>query len=174
MKIIQSLASFLCAAALWGSTATTVSADSPRLTSDDYLNLLRIDLRATKAQILADAMELTAEESTAFWRIYSEYDTELSKLNAKRISLLREFAQCYAAIDDEKAAQLSERSFEFMQRRLDLLQKFSRKIAKATTPIVAARFAQIENHLQMMVDVQIASEFPLIPRRADLAQAGVR
>jgi hypothetical protein len=170
---MKTLVSLLCASALCASTATTGWADSPRLTPDDYLNLLRIDLRAIKAEVIADAMELSAEETTAFWRIYREYDADLSKLNAKRINLLREFAQCYAAIDEEKAAQLSERTFEFMQRRLDLLQKYSRKIAKATTPVVAARFAQIENHLQMLVDVQIASEFPLIPRRANLAQAGV-
>jgi hypothetical protein len=171
---MRTLAALISAAALCVSTTTTVSADSPRLEPEDYLNLLRIDLRATKAQVLADSMELTTEESRAFWPIYGEYDAEVSRLNARRISLLREFAQNYATIDDEKAALLSQRTFEFMQRRLDLLQKYSRKVTKATSPVVAARFAQIENHLQMLVDVQLASEFPLVPRRADLAQAGVR
>jgi hypothetical protein len=171
---MKTLASILTAVALCASTSASPTADSPRLTPDDYLNLLRIDLRATKAQVIADAMELTPTESEIFWRIYGEYDADLSRLNARRISLLREFAECYAAIDEEKAAQLSERTFEFMERRLDLLQKYSRKLAKSTSPVVAARFAQIENHLEMLVDVQIASEFPLIPRRADLAQAGVR
>jgi hypothetical protein len=170
---MKTLASLFCAAALCVSTTAFASADSPRLTPEDYLNLLRIDLRATKAQVIGDAMELTAAETQAFWRIYGEYDTELGKLNAKRINLLREFAQRYAAIDEAKAAQLSELTFEFMQRRLDLLQKYSKKLAKATSPVVAARFAQIENHLQMLVDVQIASEFPLVPRRTGLAQAGV-
>jgi hypothetical protein len=170
---MKTLASLLCALGLCASTATTARAESPRLTPDDYLNLLRIDLRATKAEIIADAMELTPTEAPAFWRLYSEYDTALSRLNAKRINVLREYASCYAAIDDEKAAELSARTFEFLQRRLALLQKYSRKISRATSSTVAARFAQIESHLQMLVDVQIASEFPLVPRRANLAQAGV-
>lgn len=164
--------SLLCATVLCASTATTLLADSPRLTPDDYLNLLRIDVRASKAEAMADALELTAVESAAFWPVYRDYDSELSKLNADRINLLREFAEHYASIDEDMAADLSRRTFEFMHRRLELLQKFARKIAKATSPTVAARFAQVENHLLMLVDVQLASEFPLIPRRADLAQAG--
>lgn len=144
-------------------------ADSPRLTTEDYLNLLRVDMRASKVRAVAEAMELTPDESKAFWRIYHDYDAALSKLNTKRISLLREFAARYAEIDDAKAAELSERSFEFMQRRLDLLQKHSRRLAKVTSPTIAARFAQIEHHLQMVLDVQLASEFPLIPKSSDFA-----
>lgn len=168
---MKPIASLLCAAALCASTATTVLADSARLTPDDYLNLLRIDLRASKAQVIADSLELTPRESAVFWPIYREYDAAMSKLNADRISLLREFAARYASIDEAKAAEMSRRTFDFMRRRLELLQKFSHKIAKATSPTVGARFAQVENHLQMLVDVQLATEFPLVPRRADLAQA---
>jgi len=170
--MMKPTASLLYAAALCASTATTLLADSPRLTPDDYLNLLRIDLRVSKAEVMADAMELSAAESAAFWPVYRDYDAELSRLNADRINLFREFAECYASINEEKAAELSRRTFEFMHRRLELLQKYARKIAKATSPTVAARFAQVENHLQMLVDVQLASEFPLIPRHTDLAQAG--
>jgi hypothetical protein len=111
-------------------------------------------------------------EADVFWPIYTEYDADLCRLNADRISLLREFAVCYAAIDDAKAAEMSRRTFEFMERRLDLLQKYSRRLARATTPLLAARFAQIENHLQMLVDVQLASEFPLVPRAASLTPSG--
>lgn len=150
-----------------------VHADSPRLTTEDYLNLLRIDMRASKARAVADAMDLTPDESKAFWRVYGDYDAAMSKLNADRISLLREFAARYSEIDDAMAADLSQRSFDFMQRRLDLLQKHSRRLAKAISPTIAARFAQIEHHLQMLLDVQLAAEFPLIPRTSDLATTGV-
>lgn len=169
---MKPFAVLLLATVVTASTPSITLAESPRLTPDDYLNLLRFDLRAAKAEVVADAMELTAEESAAFWPLYQEYNAALGKLNAARISLLRDFTEHYASIDDEKAAELSRRSFEFMQRRLNLLQKYARKIAKATSPTVAARFAQIENHLQMLVDVQLASEFPLIPRQGDLAHAG--
>jgi len=152
--------------------ASPVHADSPRLTTEDYLNLLRIDMRASKARAVADALELTPDESAAFWPVYRDYDAALSKLNARRISLLREFAERYAEIDDAKAAELSARTFDCMQRRLDLLQKHSRRLAKVTSPTIAARFAQVENQLQMLLDVELASEFPLIPRRSDLATTG--
>jgi hypothetical protein len=160
--------SFLCASAMLVSTATLSRAESPRLLPEDYLNLLRIDMRASKAEIVGGALELSPREAEVFWPIYREYDAELSRLNAQRIGTLRQFAEQYASIDDEKAAELSRRTFDFMHRRLDLLQKYSRKLAKAISPTVAARFAQTENQLQMLLDVKIDSEFPLVPRPADL------
>jgi hypothetical protein len=146
------------------------SADSDRLTPEDYINLLRIDLRATKAQVVLDAMELTDEEAKVFWPIYRAYDAELSKLNASRISVIRDFTSNYGRIDDEKARDLSRRTFDYMKRRLELLERYSRKVDHELSPVVAARFAQLENHLLMLVDLQLASDMPLIPRHTVLAR----
>lgn len=169
---MKNLTTILLATALCASTATAVKAESARLTPDDYLNLLRIDLRASKARIVGDAMELTKDEANVFWPIYREYDAALSKLNVDRINLLREYAERYAEIDDARAARFTRESFDYMRERLDLLQKYSRKLSKAMSPTIAARFAQIESHLQMLIDVQLASEFPLVPRQSALATAG--
>lgn len=139
---------------------------SERLTSDDYLALLRIDLRAAKAGVVAESLELTPSEAERFWPLYREYDEALSRLNARRIDTLRDFAHNYASIDQEKARELSRRTFDFMHRRLGLLEKYSRKIEHATSPVVAARFAQVETQLLMLIDVQLAAELPLIPREA--------
>lgn len=165
MNRILSLGSFLIAA-FSGVFASAVSgASSDRLVPDDYLNLLRIDLRATKAEVVTNAMELDEDEAKAFWPIYSEYDRELSKMNTQRINVIREFMEAYPNISDDKAREFSRRTFSFSRGRLELLEKYSRKLERATSPILAARFAQIENQLLMLVDVQLASDFPLVPRK---------
>ena len=140
--------------------------DAARPVHDDYLQLLRVDLRAAKAEIVTNALELTGEELDRFWPLYREYDTTLAKLNDERVAVLRSFADGYASIDDGQAEELTRRSLEFQRKRLDLLEKYYARVAKAFNPGTAARFLQIEHQLLMLVDVQIASELPLIPRHA--------
>lgn len=159
----------LCALAC----ASVVSADSVNDSSikEDYVNLLRVDLRATKAEIVTNTLELTTAEMEKFWPLYQDYDLELVKLNTERIAVLREFAALYASIDDARAETMTHRTFEFQKRRLALLEKYYGKVAKALTPATAARFVQLEHQLLMLVDVQIASELPLIPRKAMIVKS---
>jgi CO/xanthine dehydrogenase Mo-binding subunit len=156
------------ATALLGETAAAVQA-SDRLEADDYINLLRIDLRAEKAKLVVEALELSVAEAEVFLPIYRRYDELLSKLNAERMNELRRFTARYATIDDAGARALTARSFAFSRKRLALLEKFTRRIEKATSPRVAARFAQIEQQLLMLLDVQIAAELPLV-LRSDLPE----
>lgn len=141
---------------------------------EDFVNLLRMDLRAAKAEIVTNALELTEEELVRFWPIYQEYDQTLAKLNTERVATLRDFASHYSSIGDGQAEELTRRSLDFQRKRLDLLEKYYDRVAKSFNPATAARFLQIEHQLLVLVDVQIASELPLIPRQAMLQRAGTK
>jgi len=91
-------------------------------------------------------------------------------LNAERINMIREFTANFSNIDNERAREFSRRSFEFSRRRMELLERYTRRIDKAMSPVLAARFAQVESQLLMIVDVQLASDFPLIPRQTVVSQ----
>lgn len=158
--------------ALLATTIAVPIGASERLATEDHLNLLKIDVRAAKVEAVTSALELTVGEAERFWPVYREYDAELSKLNTERINLLRDFAINYGKMSDDRAREFSRRSFEFMRRRLDLLEKYTRKIDKAISPAVAARFAEIEHQMLMLVDVQLASELPLMPRDLVASQYG--
>jgi hypothetical protein len=47
----------------------------------EYIELLRTDVRQQKAEIMGAVMTLNVDQSAKFWPIYSEYDAELTKLN---------------------------------------------------------------------------------------------
>lgn len=162
---MKSVASLLLATALLASVVSQNARAAERLTPEDYINLLRIDLRAQKAEVVTTSLEMTEAEAKLFWPIYNDYNATLAKLNAERIAVLRDFATNYGSIDDAKARDLSRRMFEFTRSRLDLLEKTSHRVEKALSAAFAARFAQIENQLLLMVDVQLASEMPLVPRQ---------
>jgi len=159
---------FLFVAVMIVCSSAVVSADPDNapIIKEDYVNLLRVDLRAAKAEIVTNSLELTSDELARFWPIYHEYNLTLARLNSERVATLRDYSAHYASIGDAQAAELTRRSFDFQHKRLALLEKYYERVAKAFNPATAARFVQIEHQLLMLVDVQIASELPLIPRQA--------
>jgi len=129
---------------------------------DAYIELLKSDMRTEKVAVITEALQLTSEESSAFWPIHREYELELSKIIDDRIELIKDYAQHYDNLTNEKAKELAKTVFELEKRRTKLKKKYFKKFEKAVSAIVAAKFIQIENQINLLVDLQIASELPLI------------
>jgi hypothetical protein len=145
------------AAAFMGSAADAVAQGAP------YLELLRSDINAEKVAVMTDGMMLTAEQGDVFWPMYREYQGELAKIGDRRMALIRDFAQNFENLTDEKAQAISKEWFSQHKDRLALLEKTHAKVAKDLGPAVAARFVQIENMLLSLIDVQVAAEMPIFP-----------
>ena len=127
---------------------------------EQYMELMRQDLRTTKMEVMTQAMTLTDEQGEVFWPIYREYQANLSVIGDKRIAMIKEYAEQYENMTDEKAKELVKNWFVQQKDRLGLLEKTAKKVAKATDSIIAARFIQVENAVDMVIDLQIASELP--------------
>lgn len=129
--------------------------------NEQYMELLRQDLRSGKVEVMTEAMALTDEQGEVFWPIYREYQTKLSTIGDKRIAMIKDYAENYENMTDEKAGDIVKNWFGQQKDRLSLLEKTAKKVAKATDSVVAARFLQVENAVNMLIDLQIASELPL-------------
>src|SRR5262245_31116007 len=90
---------------------------------DGYLELFRRDMKADKMKLMIAAMELPEASSKAFWKIYGEYDQELTKLGDKMIANIKEYAENEFKMTDEKADQLINGAFDYRESRMDLLKK---------------------------------------------------
>ncbi len=62
------------------------------------------------------------------------------------------------------AEDLAEEMFELLEDRLELYKDFYEKFADDVSPSVGARFVQVERQLNMIMDLQIAQEMPLVFR----------
>ena len=134
---------------------------------DSYIELLKSDVKTEKKAIIAEVMEFTEQESAAFWPIYNEYEYELSKLSDKRISNIKDFAANFDSLTDKKADELIKNSFGFQEDRLNLNKKYYSKFAEALTPTVAAKYMQVENQIQLILDIGIAANLPLAKKPGD-------
>ena len=150
---------FILTFALAAVLATSVAADA---TMDGYIEMLKSDLRTQKVAVITEAMEMTAEEGELFWPIYREFDAEVAKIMDARIELIKDYAANYEALTDEKADEIVKADFKLDDKRLKLEQKYYKKMAKAMSPKLAARFFQIDNAITLLVRLQVAAEMPLV------------
>jgi len=127
-----------------------------------YIELLRSDVKTKKVAIITEVMQFTSEEANAFWPVYREYDFEFSKLGDARIALIKDYAQHYKSMTDEKAKELMKEVFKLEGKRTKLKKRYFKKLDRVLASKTVAKFFQLENQINLLIDLQIASELPLI------------
>lgn len=130
---------------------------------DKYMEMLRSDLRSAKTQIHTEALKLSDAEGQKFWPIQREYETNLAKIGDQRIQLIKDYAAAYDSLSPAVAKQLVDRAFKLESSRLSLLKKYTDRVSKEVSPMVGARFAQVEALINSLIDLQIRANTPLVP-----------
>ena len=133
---------------------------APAQDMDSYIELLRSDIKTGKMAMITEVMQFTEEEASVFWPAYREYQFELEKIGDEYLAVIKDYAKNYETLTDEKANDLVERGMETRKDRLDLQKDYFKKFSKLITPVRAARWAQLENQIGLLVELQVVSEIP--------------
>ena len=145
-----------------GAASKAPGDDAQKKNIQQYINLLRADVRQEKSQIMGAVMQLDASDAAKFWPVYEEYDAELTTVNDLRSENIQDYARNYKQMTDDKAEELIKRALEYQKRRSELLGKYFERVKQSLGAITAARFLQIENQLLLIIDLQIASSLPIV------------
>jgi len=137
-------------------------AQSQELNEQAYIRLLRADLKTKKKQIVTDTMQLTDQQGAIFWPIYRQYDAEQTKLGDQKLTMVQDYAQNFLNMSNEKADQLAQRVMALDDQRSALRRKYYDLMKKSLPSVLVVRFFQVEAQLQLLVDLQIASNLPII------------
>ncbi len=132
---------------------------------DSYIEQLKAEIKTDRKVIIINTMQFTEQQSEVFWPIYDEYAYELEKLASQRIANIKDFAANYDSLTDKKADELINNSFNFLEDRLSLNKKYYKKFAEVLTPMVAAKYMQLEHQIQLVMDLNIAANLPLIKKQ---------
>ena len=127
-----------------------------------YIELLRSDIKDNRTQIMGLVMQLDAGDSAKFWPVYKEFETEYTEFGNEVIALIRNYVAQYDNMTPEVADQLATKLLDLEQQRNVLKRKYYQKFKEALDPIAATRFLQVENQIERILDLQIASELPVI------------
>ena len=170
-KNLTSLLLIVCALLLMGvnlyaqdptMAAPKTAQQSAQDVLDNEVALLRQDLRSAKKQVVAANLPLTDTEAIKFWPVYDRYIAAASKQYDGKVALVKEYADNYSTLTDAQATSLLKRSIasdDAMNRlRLQWIPEFNKVISQKKT----AMFLQIDRRLGLLIDLQLASEIPLV------------
>ena len=130
--------------------------------AQDLIDMIKRDINAERRTIVAEAMNIPLESETEFWHMYNEMEQELDLLADKRANNLKKFADNYDNVTDDVADGLAKTSFDIASGRVKINKHYYKKAAKIISKKEAARFIQLLGQIQLLIDIQIAAEVPLI------------
>jgi hypothetical protein len=142
-------------------------AESKELNEQAYARLLRTDLRTKKEAIIKEEMQLTAQQASAFWPIYRDYDVQQNKLIDQKLSVFQEYAQNFMSMTDQKADELAQKVIALDDQRLALRKKYYQLMKAALPTVLVVRFFHVESQIQSLMDLQIDSSLPIVEQATE-------
>jgi hypothetical protein len=143
------------------SAVKSSATNDSQASADDFVELLRKDIRSQKKQIIAENMQLSDTEAEKFWPVYDQYAAELSKIYDVKIALLKDYANNYGTMTGEQAESYIRKRADVEQSIMQLRLKYMPAFSKVLTGRETALFYQLDWRLGLAIDVQLI-QVPLI------------
>jgi hypothetical protein len=156
-------ASILACIVTASTLATAQAARAQTVDPWTAIQQLQADVKADRQAVVAANLPLTEAEAVPFWSVYKEYRGEVEQLGNRIGKLILAYASSYDTMTDENADAFFKESLAIDRDKLTLREKYVPKIRAVLPAKKAARFFQIENKLDAIVNVTLASEIPLVP-----------
>ena len=135
---------------------------SAQLENERAVELTRSAIQAERQSILATNLGLDEPESAVFWPLYDEYRGALESAAQTRIDLLGEYFASYETLTDKEALALLDKHLAWKHDILKIRTAYAKKMRKVLPGKTVARFFQIENKMDLIVEYELAAEIPLI------------
>lgn len=151
---------FAFAAAPGVAFAQTETATGVEIEKD--LALLRRNLRGEKKKVIALNVPLTETEATKFWPVYDQYAAEMSKHYDEFYALIKDYAANQKTLTDARAIDIIRRWSAIQVELAQTRHKYVPLVEKVLPGKKAALFFQIDRRLYELMDLQVASQVPLV------------
>lgn len=150
---------FIAALVLLLSLSTNASAQTAL---DDQIALVRQSAHTDRKILIMGNVNFTADESALFWPAWNEYRAAIAANGDRLLALIKDFAANYENMEDIKARGLLTDYFSITMQDVVIKQNFAKEIDKFMPSRKVLRVIQIENKLDAAIDMQLASEIPLV------------
>lgn len=128
--------------------------------SKEEIDLMQAAFGMDKKAVVAEFVKVNDAQKDAFWKLYDEYETQRKELGKKRIELLKKYAENYDKLTNESADSWAKEVIALGAKTDDLIVNYYNKIKKATNPVVALQFYQIEGYILSVIRSAILESIP--------------
>lgn len=108
----------------------------------------REKMEAMKAAFLTTKLNLTTEESTAFWPVYNQYQDELHQLRESRFEEMKEMRENKDNLTDKDYEKIFDSEMQFRQAELEIMKKYNPQIKKTLPMKKLARLHRAEEEFK--------------------------
>lgn len=115
-----------------------------------------------KKAAVADFVKLDDTQKDAFWKLYDEYETARKDLGKQRVDLLKQYAENYDKLSNETADKWTADVIKLSAATDKLIVTYYKKVKKATNPVTALQFYQLENYFLTAIRMTILDEIPFV------------
>jgi hypothetical protein len=134
----------------------------PHSLSDQDIEMLRADIRAQRKQIVAQNMNLTADEATKFWPIFEQYRKEAIKPNDERWAVLKDYAANHSTMTDAQAYNYIKRLAAVDEELIGLRLRYVAVFEKVISPKKTALWYQIDRRIDLLINLQMSTQIPMV------------
>lgn len=129
---------------------------------DETIELARSVVQTERMAVVAANLGLSDAESAVFWPLYTEYRAAVDQAVDVRVALLEKFFAIQETLTDEEASALLDDFLKYEKDLLNVRTTYAKKMRKVLSGRTVARFFQIENKMDAVIEYEMASEVPLI------------
>jgi hypothetical protein len=151
---------------LIGILAILVAAFAPAVlsaqTADDAIQLTRSAIQTERQAVVAANLGLNESESAVFWPMYRDYRNAVNQAADAKVDILRRLFSNYETLTDDEAMSLLDDHLAFEKEILKIRTSYAKKMSKVLPGRTVARFFQIENKMDAIIDYEMAGEIPLV------------
>ena len=115
-----------------------------------------------RKQIIAANMSLSDTEAQQFWPLFDRYTQELIAKQDGKYALLKDYAQNYTTMTDGQAEEYVKGRAGIDEAVIQVRLRYYPLFRKILSGKSAALFFQLDWRLGLVMDLQLASQTPLI------------
>jgi len=131
-------------------------------TATTSMEIVREKVLADKKFFVAQHMGLSETEAEVFWPVYDRYQEELRALSVRSIALIQDYAENFRTMSEDVAKKLIDELLSIQGDRVKLRQAYLPQFREIVSEIMVARYYQIENKIQAVMDYRLGANIPLI------------
>jgi len=146
-----------------GLAALGASVQAPAQTTNtvDDTQVLISQIQTDKRAIVLKTLELTDAQVAAFTPIYDQYQAEMKVLMERGAANLDKFAANFGSMTDDAAGAILKDALKNREDRNALMRKYVKKFDKVLPTTKVLQWAQVENKLNTLLDMQAAVVIPI-------------
>ena len=143
-----------------GLAISSLNAQTQQVGLDSTIAKVRADTQADRVTIITTSMNFSEKDSAAFWPIYRKYEYDRSRLDDRRVAVIKDYAAKYPNLSDADAKEMAQVMVDCDLHLAELKKAYYKKFNTVLPALTVTKFFQLEHRIDLLMDMKVESALP--------------